>query len=1423
MKIGSIRVLNNYKVKLINAKLSGVNTTEGVVEEQGTRTPVIPTPPVPPTGPRTFQERFDIVMKYLIERYEPGWSAADPAVGRAATMALLGVSGSVNPLVLGGAVESAFKFVAYPGSADPSGGWFDPLTHPKDFASAVRAAYKRMERARSPQQAKHKFINYDYRGIAVVDYTYAQGGNANTFFRLAPNFRFYPDDTTALPLTINYDLQYRNGIERMLMHSPYGKYRTPMSKDTVNPVGSQRVLPWMTDRYTGEGFKFDAYLQLRESTTLRDLLNDPSVIRDESLGVIVDGVTDTYLNRQYSGLCFLEGTVGVSYMSGRGDPARIGGGYSADIVPIGSPWISYPNGITYADWWNSAPGLCFDRVTLVMFDGSTFSLTPPVVDQHPIAGIPVGSQQGLSYGYGEALLNSLNELSAAWGNSMEFISYLGFLPYGDTFEITVPFIMYKDPSVAENVRYFKWRMDAAVSHWKQKFKSPIDGFAHVFIDASALIERTHHRWTGAGLTAWRSLCQDGTSFIENIPVSWSRDQYNYTYGPSGPNANKGVVLGTETFAQYMFVHDRYYDGIDLNDTSQSRYLGDPLPRHWCLDDDKATALYTRLYDIVLGQRKRGFTYSNSIWGMGICGSSTLGEVFFVDRPTSGGAPLDGFPFFYNTFIEYDSGSSSLKWKRIANTQYNDNLGVPWHQDRRFRLFYLYPIILALNGTIVDHFHDGLAYYRPSYSGWFDVRLGNIFKDNMETGSSPIVSNVPRAGRRTPTTPPQNYWNGNARESEFELLYACMKGGITAGLDSLHFTKLYNELDAANVEETPVGGYYRSLDFNIYASTYYPILDEPSNPAVVPLLKSQGTNIYYRGNPPAGVCGSALAVNNTGGLPYDQYLEFKTVLQKLPLSRRAYVPIYWLLDGPPNQRRADYFWKQTSDGTTYGTDISGKAYLSPDFGGTYQYGDTDPLRFGTIWSYENRANAKESFTNFLKQAREENLIFTTVNDDSEAGAPYGLASYYTDTIAGGSAAVDSFAINSSYLEIPDARRMKAHVLDPRFRGVTSSVTGRSFAEEFEYIYNNIRNSFSLGNCGESAETILNSYYTDINDRFDYRTPYGGDRDRQYQWYAFNSALYTFWHGDLKTKIIGGALDETTGFSNTRKYSSDVFATNAAEARFATDLNGHHRVQEHIPGYGHQVHCYGQLSGGYRANGAGGVGGLINSFGYPSGATTNEEVRYGKLYGWQPVSEGGLTFSSSAYQAMIADLRRIRGILRTRPQAYQDGIRVWVCGGITGSIDGWSGDAPITQFYEGNTFAREYYLEEIYHLCLNGIESFNVFNYNRSVSLLNEALVEWKVRSGNTHAIPCSNATGSTGATVDRIDLYEAGTNMVISGGYVGVPDKRLWRMTAPPGKISFVRTDEDQVLLPRSIPIPAGSRGVWLEVPASYGIPKYQTE
>lgn len=796
MKITNIRVKNNYKVKLTNSKLSGVNAGISVVAEQGTRTPIIPTPPAPP---KTFAKKYDIVMKYLIERYEPGWSAADPTVGKAATMALLGVSAGINPLILGGTAQSAFQYVAYPGTVNSADGWFDPLTHPKDYAAAVRSAYKVFGRARSPDKAKHRFVDYVTWGIAPT--TSSPGPAGNMFFCTMENQTWYPDGDSSPKNTLNCPLNYKNCIERMMLHSPYGRFNSPM-----NPVvggEAKRSFPWMNDRYTGEGFMFDGYLALRESTTLRDLLNDHSVERDPNLGVIVDGVTDAYLNANFRNMFYPAG--GYGEITGNTNP---GGGYrdlagntysgfTANEVSVGSPWIRYPNGVTWSDgWWGGlAPGLCFNTHTLILFDGSTFPENPQPITDRPVYNNTVG----ISYEYGLRLLQSLNDLSSVWGNSMEFIAYLGNLPYAYNNDRQVPWSMFKDPTIPGNAEYTRWRLDASVSHWKEKFRSPIDGFAHVFMDASAIVDRTFHRFQPPGFTAYTNIASSGASYVENTPVSWARDQFNYTYGSSGPNANKGVVLGTELFAEYMFVDDGYQ--VDSKYTQQKKSLSDPLPRHWSLDEDIATPLYTSLYDLAVGQRKRGFTYANQVWGMGVCGSSKMGELFVMARPMTsplGGRPLDAYPFFYNTFIQLNndtSGLPPLEWKRINGTVFNDNLGVPWEYDRRFRLFYLYPTILALNGTVFDALHNGDGYYYPTTSGWFDINLGLIYKNDMEALNLGTVVD-PATGRRTPTTPPQNFWTGNARTSEFELLYACMKGGVTGGLDSLFFTELFNELDAA---------------------------------------------------------------------------------------------------------------------------------------------------------------------------------------------------------------------------------------------------------------------------------------------------------------------------------------------------------------------------------------------------------------------------------------------------------------------------------------------------------------------------------------------------------------------------------------------------------------------------------------------------
>lgn len=1381
MKITNVRAMNNYKIKLINAKLSGVNVTQESVAEQGTRTPI---PQTPPTQAETATQKFDRVMNYLIGRYEPGWSASDPAVGRAAVMASMGLSAGINPLIAGGTLEYMFN-----GLTNTDAGYFDALTHPKDFAAEVKKAYKVFERARKPIQAKHRFMDYSSAGIG--NYSYLDDGG-NAFFGSEKNMLWYPEpDSTNYN---NYDYRYSykgyaadyaNGIERYMLHSPYGIFRSPMFQPAGYNVGKTSI-PWMTDRYApNAGWVFDAYLKLREETTLRDLLNDNRTVRDPLLGVLVDGVTDTYLNSYYSGNCYPAGLYSRGIESNLPIINRDQGGYGANAVRIGKPWIPYPNGIT----WRGNLGLLadggatlnFNAITLVMTDGSLFPNNPP-----PITDLNVDYASGISYGNGQTRLDRLNALADAWGNSMEFTLYSGLLPYGGGYEQYMPFMLYKDPTIPENVRYMRWRMDASMSHWKEKFKSPIDGFAHVMTDSLVAVERTYHQWTGPTFASWSNVLPGGTSWVENIPVAWGRDQFNYTYGPSAGTGKSGIVWGAELFG--------WYDWNARADQKKSPTDSNPI--FWVLDEDIASPLYTSIYDLVVGQRFNGLAKASSIWGMGVCGTSTLGELYTICKLEDKRTP-DGYPFFYNTFIGMDATNNNLLWKGVPGTSCDwsgstvtPSGTVPWCNDRRFRLFYLYPLALALGGTVVDQMHNGYAYY--GVNGWFDIRLPatngvHIFHGDQEAhGIGTIVSDFPHPGRRTANTPPQNFWTGIARTSEFELLYACMKGGLTAGLDSLGFTKLYSELLAGNSDVTPRSGYYRALEYTLSASSYF----EPGieiYPSIVPIIRTQQS--VYRGMIPG----------YTGGLPDDQFRIYSALALSIPVEKRVVIPTYWLLDGPPEWRDNDYYFKQTADGTTY-TILPGLAFVGP----TFTNADTTPLKFTTPWAYVNRQYASESFRNFLNQSKAAGIYFNTINDDCESTTPFVLGGEYTSfEPVGNNLMLRNYALNNTHLEIPDARRIPAIVADARYTGITNSITQITMADEYAAHYASILDIKGLLVPEPIPTEPSFALQTAVTNRNTFPIPWN-NTDFLYQMYAWNAAIHTFCAGDLRAKIIGKSLEETDGFRNVTKCSADVYPMNISEAIYATDQNGHFQPKIYIPGYASLIHSYGEL-----------FSGIISNYGYP--AVANDQNRYGTTYGWHPIASNGISFGCPPYQAMINDVRRVRGVLRSRPEAYQDGIAVWVVGGIDDVVG-----VPATQFKGTNQFAEEYYLEQIYHLCLNGINRINVFNPGGSVHLLHEALENWKTISGNTLAIPCSNGTGSTGDLVERIDLRKAGTNQVISGGYMGDPNTRLWRITVPPGKNQLVKGSTTQPTLPSNIPIPSGSRGVWLTAPASYGMPNYSS-
>jgi hypothetical protein len=830
-----------------------------------------------PTLYSTLSAPYEIVFKYLMAKYEPEWGVNSSTEGKTARASALGVSASYNPF--GSTGGTAYQYIAYTPLIGASAGYFDPLSHPRLYSKAIETSgYRRLSRARGHTAAKHRFVDDWNIPGTIGDVYYDRGGNQNTFYGYAPRYSIYPSggETTdnlddyrkqnTKALHFNFQLNLNNKIERYYVHSPYGKMQAGIAHETylidsgyssrlnerITLPAALRCMPWISNRYTAESFLWDMYLYLREETCLRDFTLNPLSTRTEisnsdalntpfsgsptSLSILdytgVGYTYDIHLNTQYSGMTYEKGQFGATliYATQKNRP----GGFTQD-VNVGSPWIKYTGGFywdiasgqTKFEWFGTAPlGLCFDKRTLVMFDGSTWGITPPTLSTtfKPIldagfnnffADYGSSSLVGISFGYGKKHIEAWDRISSDWGDQIEFIGYMGTLPYGQgAVETFVPYMMYRNPTNSNNVDYFKWRLDASMSHWKHRFKSPIDGFARIIFENGGT-QRSYHVYEAPGYTKYVNTLSSGVSFVDNIIVSWCRDQYNYTYGPSGPNPNKGMIVGTETFAYYNFKWDGWVD--DSNNTEFTRFKNDQTPpSHWANDSDIATDLYSSIFNVTLGQRKYGFTYSDSLWKKGVCGSTKLGEIFAAERPYFAIATtLDAYPYFHNTFIDYVGGpiTTSLKWKRVPNTWFGAQTpdgatgGVPWIYDRRFRLLFLYPLAIYLNMSIIDPMHSGSGYYNMTVEprplgGWYDKALGNTYLVDMDYSfsgthtSNPIVSNVPYANRRNPTKPPQNNWNPfDIDNSDFELLYSCMKGGLTGELDSLGFSDIYTELQS----------------------------------------------------------------------------------------------------------------------------------------------------------------------------------------------------------------------------------------------------------------------------------------------------------------------------------------------------------------------------------------------------------------------------------------------------------------------------------------------------------------------------------------------------------------------------------------------------------------------------------------------------
>jgi len=515
----------------------------------------------------------------------------------------------------------------------------------------------------------------------------------------------------------------------------------------------------------------------------------------------------------------------------------------------------------------------------------------------------------------------------------------------------------------------------------------------------------------------------------------------------------------------------------------------------------------------------------------------------------------------------------------------------------------------------------------------------------------------------------------------------------------------------------------------------------------------------------------------------------------PPNRRAILPTYWMYESPPNEElNLNNYYAATSDGTTYTGNIVG-------------YGDPSPLRFMTPWAYTSTAHCGASITATLSALRQRGAEINLVCDDWEGWNGLGLGSPYNaydgTFDVNGLPAGWTTNPNTSWKTVPDPRRTVAIVDDVRF-GTTPVYQGKSFAELFFDYYQAIRAQFgaTIPTPADkvAAARSLMGIYTNISSRQDFRSPWGiGTDESRAIWHAWTSvleAMTCIQHNLGKWAGLPAYLDATGQMPGYYNYAK--FPLSVEEGRYVFESNGHYSGPKvnAMPDIGAAPVLYGELSGGF-----------YSGYGYVPSPTTDAQ-----RYAW---TAGATAMPSALYMAFVTDCVRLRGMLRSYPQAWQD-LAPWIC-------------SPVAQ----NSFSRygtdsggaKYFNEICYHSFLAGAKFIQYFNQPVADDhFMQRAIDEWSRISNDKKVRPCSNQAGSVSQPVDRLQLNQA-ARMVVSGGMVvgSMVPRYIWRITVAPNVVSLSRTDAGQTDLPATIMTPSNvdnnDRGVWL-IRTVPGMPAY---
>ena len=114
-----------------------------------------------------------------------------------------------------------------------------------------------------------------------------------------------------------------------------------------------------------------------------------------------------------------------------------------------------------------------------------------------------------------------------------------------------------------------------------------------------------------------------------------------------------------------------------------------------------------------------------------------------------------------------------------------------------------------------------------------------------------------------------------------------------------------------------------------------------------------------------VVGNVRVPSDTSGLDNVPWNYYYNLVQQIPVGRRVYYGHFWQDDGMTVFRNRTDYYKLRRDGTTYGDQPSETVT---------GFGDSNPLKYTSIWGLSAAADGKISFKNFLQKCNTFGVTF-----------------------------------------------------------------------------------------------------------------------------------------------------------------------------------------------------------------------------------------------------------------------------------------------------------------------------------------------------------------------------------------------------------------------------------------------------------------